>query len=292
MPVLPPPTAPTVAPDRPRSRGRRRPGRWIAATAGAVALVVLLLLVVAWVGIWVFHAREARPQPQFPSLVATPDPTLAGTVAYYASDTGCVRLIAASGAESRDLYCIPREDVDVWVAEGKPAGPQLVWRSDGRLEITMFRMQPNEDTKSAPTLGPGWQRIVDPRTGAVEEVPATQVPSTPLRRAGPTTDPAGRTVRVGFDPTTGKGAVTMEADGTTRTLLSVHGPGEYGYSFGPASWSPTWDWIAVADPGRILVVTPTHPARTRVLVTGAGGGAGGGTAGPEFAVTAEQLVEP
>lgn len=269
-------------------RHRRRRGL-------AIALVVVVggvvaFLVAAWIGILVFHAREDRPLPEFPALATEPDPALHGTVATYAPDTGCVRLVAAAGRPTRDVYCLPEEGPDVWVEEGKPVGPQLVWLPDGRLEVTMFRMAPGPGTKTAPPLTAGWQRIVDPRTGAVEEVPADRVPSRPDEWPGATTDPSGRTVEVDFDPTTGTAEVALESDGRSRTLLSVHGPGEYTYSFGPAFWAPDGQWIAAADTGRILVITPGRPARTRVLVTGVGEGAGGGTAGPWFAVTADDVL--
>jgi hypothetical protein len=89
---------------------------------------------------------------------------------------------------------------------------------------------------------------------------------------------------------TGRVKVTLTDANGTRTLLSAHGPGEYGYQFGPVFWAPNWEWIAAADDGRILVITPNDPAVTRVLVTGSGGGAGGGTAGPTFAVTSANLL--
>jgi hypothetical protein len=269
------------------ARGRR--AAWtILGILGAFALVGLGLtgLIVG------YHAASDRPLPAFPRLTDRPDPTIGGTVAYYAAASGCVRLVAAAGSPAVDLWCLPAEGPDVWRTEGKPVGPQLVWRPDGRLEVTMFRMRPDGSTKTAPPLTAGWQRIVDPRTGEVESVPADQVPSTPRTSAGPRTSPDGTTIRVRRDAQTGAVAVTLTGRGPARHLLSVQGPGEYGYAFGPVFWAPTWTWIAAADDGRILVITPAGPTRVRVLVTGAGGGAGGGEAGPAFAVTAEDLRAP
>ncbi|MFM8304346.1 MAG: hypothetical protein ACKOA9_08630, partial [Actinomycetota bacterium] len=140
-----------------------------------------------------------------------------------------------------------------------------------------------------PPLGRGWQKIVDVRTGAVEDVPAAAVPSVPNESTQPLTSPDGERIRWSLDAMSGKATVTLTSRGRTRTLLAVHGPGEYTYQFGPVFWAPNWQWIAATDNSRILVITPTDPSRTRVLVTGAGGGAGGGTAGPTFAVTAEDL---
>lgn len=268
-----------------RTRGRRV---WIG--LGAVAGVVVVFLVGAWIAILVFHAQESRPLPEFGSLTRHPDPTLQGTVAYYAAETGCIRLVAASGQPSRELWCLPDEGPSDWVEVGKPVGPQLVWLPDGRLEVTMFRMTPQKSARSAPPLGPGWQKIVDVRTGAVEDVPRAEVPTAPDESTQPLTSPDGERLRWTFDPATGKAAVTLTSGDRTRTLLAVHGPGEYTYQFGPVFWAPGGQWVAATDDSRILVITPSTPPRTRVLVTGAGGGAGGGTAGPTFAVTTEDLL--
>lgn len=188
-----------------------------------------------------------------------------------------------TGQSSKDLLCLPPEDVEVSVDKGKPAGPQLVWLPDGRLEVTMFRMQmkPGGDEKSAPPLVGGWQKLVDPRTGAVEDVPADQVPASPSTATPPSVSPDGRKVGWSFTDASG-----------TRTLLSVSGPGEYTYGFGPMFWAPGYQWIAGSDDNRILVITTGDPSLTRVLVTGALDGAGGGTAGPVFAVTDQDLLSP
>jgi hypothetical protein len=259
-------------------------------------VVVALFAAVALAGvvaIAVFHAREGRPVPSFPSLAEHPDPSLHGTVAYFDPQRGCVRLVAAAGAPSKDLYCLPAEGPSNWVKVGKPAGPQLVWRDDGRLEITMFRMVPRAaDEKSPPALEPGWQKIVDPRTGKVEDVPTADLPPAPITTAGPSVNPRGERVTWSADQLTGRVEVKLTDAHGTRTLLAAHGPGEYGYRFGPVFWAPTWKWVAASDDGRILVITPTDPAVTRVLVANSGGGAGGGTAGPEFAVTAADLLPP
>jgi hypothetical protein len=253
---------------------------------GVVALVVMAGVV----SLAIFHANEGRGVPGFASLAENPDPSLQGTVAYYDSHTACVRLVAAAGQPSRELYCLPHESTAEWVKFGKPAGPQLVWRADGRLEITMFRMVPlNSKQKTAPVLQPGWQKIVDPHTGAVENVAAADVPSAPRPNTGPTVSPNGQRIAWRASAQTGKVRVQLTDTNGTRTLLSVHGPGEYGYQFGPVFWAPNWQWIAATDDGRILVITPNDPSVTRVLVTDSGGGAGGGSAGPEFAVTTENL---
>jgi hypothetical protein len=276
-------------PDEPPRAHRRR---WVWVTLGLLVGAFALFVVVVGVGFMVGHVREARPLPTFPSLAEHPDPSLHGTVAYYADDTRCIRLIAAAGTPSRDLWCLAPEGPSTWVTTGKPVGPQLVWRPDGRLEVTMFRMKPTKDTKSAPPLTRGWQKVIDVRTGAVEDVPTADAPETPNLATQPTVNAQGEQLRTNFDAGTGKAEVTIITRSGTRTLLSVHGPGEYSYGFGPVFWEPNGKWIAATDDGRILVIDPRDPATTRVLATGTGGGAGGGTAGPTFAVTTEKLLTP
>ena len=267
--------------------------RWIWITVGVIAGAFALFWIVVGVGLVIFHAQEDRPIPSFPSLADHPDPALSGTVAYYDAQTGCIRIVAAAGQPSQQVWCLPKEGPSTWLKVGKPAGPQLVWRKDGRLEVTMFRWTPTADKKSAPQLRAGWQKIIDVRTGAVENVPTSQVPSSPNLTTEPTTSPSGDRISWTFDPPTGKAKVFVtDASGAKRTLLAVHGPGEYTYQFGPAFWAPNYQWIATSDDGRILIITPTNPAVTRVLRTGTGGGAGGGTAGPAFAVTAENILTP
>ena len=169
----------------------------------------------------------------------------------------------------------------------KPAGPQLVWLSGDRLEVTMFLWKPSPGT---PVYSPGWQKVVDIRTGTVDNVPAAQVPSTPNTTTEPTLSPNGARVSYTLNAGSGQVKVTLTDSSGTRTLLSARGPGEDLYRFGPVFWAHNWQWIAASDDSRILVITPGTPPQTRVLVTGSGGGAGGGTAGPAFAITSSDLL--
>lgn len=77
------------------SRPRRRTWIW-GGLAGLVALIALvwLLLIVGMHGM-------SRPIPSFPSLVANPDSSLQGTVAYTDMQSRCVRTVAAAGGPSR-----------------------------------------------------------------------------------------------------------------------------------------------------------------------------------------------
>ena len=88
--------------------------------------------------------------------------------------------------------------------------------------------------------------------------------------------------------TTGKVKVVLTDRTGSRTLLSAHGPGTYGYHLDPAFWAPNWQWVA-ADDGRILVITTGDEPTTRVLVTDRGGRSGGAE-GATFAVTAQNLL--
>ena len=278
-------------PNKEQVPGAPRPRRrWIRITLGVIGGAIALFMIVSILAIAIFHAREGRPIPTFVSLAEHPDGSLQGTVAYYDSQSRCVRLVAAAGRPSKTLYCLPAESTSTWQELGKPAGPQLVWLPDGRLEVTMFRMTPGPGQKTPLVLKPGWQKIIDPHTGTVENVPAAKAPSTPNTTSEPTVSPGGQKVSYTLDGSSGKVEVILSDRSGTRTLLSAHGPGEYGYQFGPVFWAPNWKWIAAADDGRVLVITPTDPPVTRVLVTGSGGGAGGGTAGPSFAVTSENLL--
>lgn len=253
--------------------------------APLVAVIAALTLVV---GVALWHGGGSVPS--FPSLAAHPDASLHGTVAYYDGATGCLRLAAASGQTSKTLWCLPKDDPSAWPTLGKPAGPQLVWRSDGRLEVTIFRFMPGPGKDENQMLSAGWQKLIDVRTGKVEAVPAAQVPSTPNTSSESTVAPDGRRLSYRLDAASGRAKVTLTDTTGTRTLLAVRGPGEYGYRFGPVFWAPNWQWVAASDDGRILVITTGTPPVTRVLVTGSGGGAGGGTAGPAFAVTSTDLL--
>ena len=230
----------------------RRRGR---AIVGAAIVVVAVIVVV----FGVLFVRDVRLQePKFPSLAESPDRSLHGTVAYYAT-SGCVRIVAAAGRPSKDVLCLPKgQDVAKAQKLGKELGPQLVWRPDGRLEVTMFRMT----EPPGPSFNPGWQKIVDVRTGAVEDVPAADVPSEANLTTHPTVSPSGQRITTSSD--NGKVKIVLSDDAGSRTLLSVQGPKHYTYGLTSAFWAPDWRWIA-ADDGRILIVTT---AKTRPVTLG------------------------
>lgn len=247
--------------------------------AVTVTVLALVMLTAVGAGVAVVLSRVFASDPDFPLLSDDPQTSLHGTVAYYSPETDCVFLIAASGAAQRQLWCLPAEPTEVSMAKGKPIGPHLAWLTDGRLAVTMYRMQ----GKPGPDLQPGWERIIDPATGAVEEV-ATP-PSPPPQVSRPTTDPQAGTISARGEE--GNVLITVRKDGPERVLLDVQGNPET-YRLGAAFWAPGGQWIA-ADDGRILVITPDEPSRTWILVDTLRGG------GPEddmdrFAVTSRDLL--
>lgn len=266
------------------SEPRRRRWPWIVGV-----LAVLVMAVGSWIGLT--QIGDTRPVPSFPSLADQPDPSLQGTVAYVAPN-GCVRLVAAAGSPSEEVYCLPDEDTTQTPRVGKEVGPQLVWLPDGRLEITVFRMDPSDgaDAKTAPGLIAGWQQILDVRTGDVEDVPAEEVPGEPNLGTEPTVSPDGERITIESDTLSGEVEVILSSDGDERTLLEARSPGKYQYEL-RAFWAPNWRWIA-ADDGRILVITPDDPSTTRVLVDELSSGRSGGTVEPSFAVTADEILTP
>jgi hypothetical protein len=260
---------------------RRRVTRRLLVVVVAVALAVLAVPVLLVLG----HLAGARDVPSFPSLADTPDTTLAGTVAYVDGATGCVRVVAASGQPSKEVYCVPPIDPETAKTSGKPIGPQLRWRSGGVLEVTMFRMT----DPPGPGVRAGWQKLVDVRTGAVTDVPDAQAPSTVDLGAQSVVRADGARLTTTSDSSSGHITITLtEASGGTRTLLDVRGPGEYTYGLEAAFWSPDGTWV-VADDGRILVIVPSDPPVVRLLL-GPRATLGSDPSFARIAVTSETLL--
>ena len=267
---------------RPVSRKRRRTAMIVGAAIAVIAVVALV------VGFLTFQSLT-RPVPHFASLAEHPDSSLQGTVAYFADQTRCVKIVAAAGGPARTVFCLPKMDVQQAVKQGKEIGPQLVWLPSGRLQVTMFRMTPPPKPGAAPALHRGWQKIVDVRTGKVQDVPAADVPSQPNQQTHPMVSPSGQ--RISWTSDRGQVKVMLtDRNGSSRTLLSVQGPSNYTYGLGAAFWAPNWQWIA-ADDGRILIITTRHPAVTRVLTGESSQGAFGADLA-RFAVTDTNILTP
>ena len=237
---------------------RRRRGVTIGAVVAVAAVVVALIMGLLVTAI-VISASWQRPQ--FESLDENPDSSLQGTVAYYADQSACVRIVAAAGRPAEDVLCLKDQDVSEAMKKGKEIGPQLVWLPDGRLEVTMFRM----NDPPGPSFKPGWQKVVDVRSGQVEDLPVADAPSEPDLSSHPAVSPSGARISLESDH-----SEVVLTDGTvSRTLLSVDRPHDGMYGLMSAFWSPNWQWVA-ADDGRILIITTDDPAVTRILTADSG----------------------
>lgn len=224
-----------------------------------------------------------RETPEFPSLADEPDPSLHGTVAYFAVDAdpkaqptgGCVRVIAAAGSPSRDVLCFEGGLDDT--------GPDLVFLPDGRLQVTMFTWPPEQPLVAI------WQKIVDVRTGQIEDTAGSELPEAPSG-LGPTVTPAGDRIAAQTGSNRAE-LVLTDAAGATRVLWSADVSPEY--SIQP-TWAPNWEWVLAYD-GRLLSVGIDDPAIIRVLVADPTGLGGFGSTDPWlaiFAVTDADLLGP
>lgn len=231
---------------------RRRVWPWPAAATAVVVVVAGIA----------FVARDlqdmGRPLPAFESLAEDPDPTLTGTVAYYEGTTGCVRVVDASGSASRDAYCLD----PVPPSDGPVTGPHLAWRDDGRLEVSAFSWPPEEEMTGA------WQRLIDVRTGDVEDVPPEQVPDSPAPSPIPAIAVGPNDEQLVAEVRDNRLVIEVTDDGATRTLLrSAPGP-SHSYSVGNGQqpvWSPNGEYVVLSD-GRLLLTTVGEPSTTRILV--------------------------
>lgn len=225
---------------------------WIAGFA-ILAVIIALLAVIAFAVV-----VQSRPDPEFPSLALAPDPSLSGTVAYFDDESQCVRVVAAAGQPNRRVYCVPAQQSASAEKEGKDIGIDMEWLPDDRLQLTMYRMtaQPPD-----PAFTPAWRRVVDVRSGAVEEVPRADFAGAQPRSDCVSTSPSGE--RIVTESSEGHATITLVNGDTERTLLDVRGNPET-YAIADACWAPGFGWIAAHD-SRLLVIVPSDPPTTRVL---------------------------
>ena len=233
----------------PRSR------RWLPWAIGGAVLV--LVLVAAGIGVALFSS-PLRPNPEFASLADAPDPSLSGTVAYFDDESLCVRVVAAAGQPNREAYCLEDQTPSLAQKEGKDVGVDIAWLPDDRLQLTLYRMAAQE---GPPVFTPAWRRIVDIRTGEVDEVDPTEFAGEVPARTCVTTSPTGE--RIVTESDSGQAVVTLVTASGERTLLDVQGNPET-YGIGDACWSPDFQWIMTNDT-RMLIITTGEPPVTRAL---------------------------
>ena len=232
-----------------------RSRRWVPWALGAGALLIVLAAAGAGAGIF---SSLFRPDPEFVSLALVPDPSLSGTVAYFDDESLCVRVVAAAGQPNREAYCLEDQAPSAAEKEGKDVGVDIEWLPDDRLQLTLYRMIA---PSGAPEFETAWRRIVDIRTGEVEEVlPADFVDDVPDHPCV-TTNPVGE--RIVTESDSGHVVVTLVTSAGERTLLDVRGNPET-YGIADACWAPHYEWIATNDT-RMLVITPGDPSVTRAL---------------------------
>ena len=266
---------------------KRVSNRWlvvVAATFASLFVVVFIVVAVTY---------ERREIPEFFELEQYPDPTLKGTLAYLEPKSGCIYVVPLRGGIGKQVDCVKWFDEREMEKQKKPAGPQIVWRSDGKLEVTMFREDMSQDrTGSLKDLSAGWQRVINLSTGAVTDTTDKEVPSQPNMTTRPTVSPSGDVLTFNSDEKDGHVTITLtDAEGNARTLLDEHGPRNNKYGLNAVFWTPDFRNV-IADDGRILLIVPTEPAVTRVLVPVGGGNAFGfdDERLSAFAVTSEEIT--
>lgn len=237
-------------------RTAARPGRWRPQLIVGAVLLVAVLASVGFAAVRDFQ-RQALPTPTFPSLADAPDASLNGTVAFISEAKrsedprrqACARVVLASGAAARDVYCWPID---------QSAQATAVWTDDGRLLVTSFR-EPQGDRSPEPE----WAKYVDVATGRVEDVPTEGLGVGAEPSAGPRTNPEGQ--RLLLESGGGEAVIHLFGPGDEeRNLLEVTDANpSWSIQAGPV-WSPDFAWVMSWDAG-LLVTTTSDTPRTRTL---------------------------
>ena len=238
------------------TRPRQSSRSWV---PWAIAGALLVVLTYVAFGL-VIVTSLFRPDPEFASLALTPDPTLSGTVAYFDDESLCVHAVAAAGQPNKQVYCLEQDQPADPMTEGKNVGVDIAWLPDDRLELTLYRMRVSKDPGPS-TFFPAWQRIVDVRTGDVEEVPASQVAGYSPSRTCLTRSPSGEELVTASDG--GHATVTLVSAAGERTLLDVRGNPET-YRIDQACWAPNYQWAYTSDTQFLVITTGDEPV-TRAL---------------------------
>jgi hypothetical protein len=226
-----------TASEPPRARNRRR-WWWV------VGIVAVAVVGVGAFGFWAF--RSSNKTPSFPALADAPDQSLHGTVAYLDWKVdACLKVVPMSGTPTKTITCL----------KGVNGGAvsDMTWLADGRVQLTQYGQ---------------WRKIINIGSGAVEEIPAAQVPKTGPATKPVTVSPDGRELA-----TTGKGGhvqLTLEDSTGRRVLLDANGGSLY--ALGTPNWSPDYTLVLTTDgAARLLVTTLETPPTTSILATELGG---------------------
>ena len=225
--------------------------RSIVAAAVAVLVVAAALLAVLLLG-------RAEP-PAFPSLTASPDPSIPGRVAFATAggDATCLAVVDAGGGQPRTLHCV--QDLFATDVSWRSAG-EAVLRGHDRLGALELSVDPAQGRVLA-------RKRIPP--GA--EPPARPEPAGCPMAGDERADGAYVVTTQASAPRAGEelatGVVLVEPDGGERPLVSVEDSS--GYAFVCAAFSPDGRWVLVRDTADRLLVLDARAGGARVLAAGA-----------------------
>ncbi|HVT77382.1 MAG TPA: DUF2157 domain-containing protein [Acidimicrobiales bacterium] len=205
---------------------------------GAGLLAGVVIVVALTMGL-----TNVPPVPAYPSLQATPDPALAGSIAYvHTGKTPCVYVILASGAgAARKLLC------DTHIDNG-PSG--MTWSGTHLLV-------PSWTQKSGAEL-----IEVDSATG---QVVGRQAVTNESKEMPPTMRRADGTV-VEIQGRQGSPRIVLRPiSGATRTIFRPHGPRDYWLE--DVAWSPDGKHLVVGDSVHRLLIVDAQSGSARLLTT-------------------------
>ena len=242
-----------VVPQQSSSRRGWSAGRVVALVAAVLLGLVSVIAVVFVVGLW--QRGQDEEVPEFPSLVADPDPSLTGGIAVLdGKEDPCVVVRAASGDwRNEDLQ---------WCAPGRT----LRWTEDGRLEHLAYSQDaekgrpndPEQRSGGAPVSG----QLIDVATGAVEPIDPADMPAAPPVMPDPAVGPDGQRAVVTSED--GRVEVVIVGAQESRTVMTAQGGSLYTATL--QGWAPDGSWLLLSDSGaRYLLVTLGDEPETRIL---------------------------
>ena len=193
--------------------------------------------------------RVDRP-PDYPSLAASPDNTIPGTVLYthsVADEGNCIYAVPAAGGEPQQIMCADRRI------------QRFGWASDGRILIRRK------------VAGEPFYIQIDADTGEqISSVPVADVSKTDRRRIDPALNrwfdkkkrADGTVLRMpNYD------VVVRSPEGEKKKILKLADDVSSTYSFYGMQWAPDGEWVLLSDSvGRLLIVAADGDPSARVLV--------------------------